>query len=105
MEQVSSLSTPNLPSLPPPVQKVWSQVGEGQQNLTKTKAACSNRLLPKGYRGNRGTQTSSLSGIWRGTVGTMPSEGSDRDRRVRWGGVDQVVDIISGWRARGSWFT
>lgn len=47
------LSLSPLPALLPPVQWAWAQVGEGRQNLTKTKAARSNRLLPRGCHGNK----------------------------------------------------
>lgn len=47
----------SLPSLPPPVHKAWARLGEGQQKSDKkTKAACSNRLLPMGCHGNRGAR-------------------------------------------------
>lgn len=35
VEQVSSLSTPDLPSLPPPVQKVWGSSGGGATKSDK----------------------------------------------------------------------
>lgn len=53
---LTSHCTPCPPPLPRPIQWAWARVGEGEQNLTKTKAACSNRLLPKGCHGNKGTR-------------------------------------------------
>lgn len=57
-EQVSPLSAPCPPSLAE-LKGPALRWGEGQQNQKKkhkTKAACSNRLLPKGCHGNRGVR-------------------------------------------------
>lgn len=60
----AGLTSPHsLPSFPPRALRAEAQVGEGQQNQNKkTKAACSNRLLPKGCHGNRGTRVLNVLG-------------------------------------------
>lgn len=57
VDQVSPLSP--LPALLPPVQQAWAQVGGRAATDKKTKAACSNRLLPKGCYGNSGRRGTS----------------------------------------------
>ena len=64
---------------------------ERKNKQKKTKAACSSRLLP------RGCQRSSASRIWRGEVGTMPSERPDRDRRVGLADMTALRGRDEGW--------
>lgn len=82
-----------LRSLPLPVQKIRARVGEGKQNLAKKKkAACSNRLLPKGYHGDGGARRPH-----RGRLGDHSA--FEPGKRGDWGEGEQVVDII--WKGLG----
>lgn len=72
---------------------------------TSTKAACSNRLLPKGCHGNSGKKGKRrLSGE---REGGAAGHGSPRvvHKEVRGGDAGQVVDMIWGGEARKGQFT